>query len=57
MKLAHVTEQLLPGETAPMFERSAYTIPASGYCPGRYTCFKFAAFGRRLILELVRPVR
>lgn len=57
MRIDYATEQLLPGEVAPMFERSAYAIPASGYCPGRYTCFKLAAFGRRVIVELVRPVR
>jgi hypothetical protein len=54
MKLDWATEPLLSGEVAPMFEASRYTIPASGYCPGRYTCFKFAAFGRRLIVGLVR---
>jgi len=54
MRIMHAVERLLPGEVAPMFERSAYTIPASGYYPGRYTCFQLVAFGRRLIVELVR---
>ena len=46
------TERLLPREVAPMLERSRYAIDSE-----RFTCWKLAAFGRRLIVELVRQVR
>ena len=36
----------------PYQERSSYVIGSE-----RFTCWKLAAFGRRLIVELVRPVR
>jgi hypothetical protein len=47
-----VTERLLPGETAPMLERSRYAIGSE-----RFTCWKLAAFGRRLIVEVIRRDR
>lgn len=46
------TERLLPREVAPMFERARYVIGSE-----RFTCWNVAAFGRRLIVELVRPAR
>lgn len=50
MRVMHSVERLLPGEVAPIIERSRYAIG-----PDRFTCWKLAAFRRRLILELVRP--
>ena len=48
-QIMSVTERLLPGEAAPLFERSRHTIGTD-----RVTCWKLAAFGRRLIVDLVR---
>lgn len=52
MRIDYATERLLPREVAPMLERARYAIGSE-----RFTCWKLAAFGRRLIVELVRPVR
>jgi hypothetical protein len=52
MRIDYATERLLPREVAPIIERSRYAIGSE-----RFTCWKLAAFGRRLIVELVRPVR
>lgn len=52
MRIDYATERLLPREIAPMLERSRYAIG-----PERFTCWKLAAFGRRLIVELVRRDR
>jgi hypothetical protein len=51
-RIESTTERLLPGEVAPVLERSRYVIGSE-----RFTCFKLTGFGRRLIVELVRPVR
>jgi hypothetical protein len=52
MRIDYVTERLLPREIAPMLERSRYTIGSE-----RFTCWKLAAFGRRLIVEVIRRDR
>lgn len=52
MRIDYATERLLSGEVAPIIERSRYTIAAE-----RFTCWKLAAFGRRLIVEVIRPAR
>jgi len=46
------TERLLPREVAPVLERSRYAIGSE-----RFTCWKLAAFGRRLIVEVIRSTR
>lgn len=51
-QIMSVTERLLPGETAPMFERSRYLIGAD-----RVTCWKVALFRHRLIVDFIRPAR
>ena len=56
LRLETVAERLLPREVAPMFERSNYTIDSGCYA-GHYTCFKFVAFGRRLIIDWMRGAR
>lgn len=48
-RIDSTTERLLPGEVAPMFERSRSTIGAD-----RVTCWKVVMFRRRLILEWTR---
>ena len=52
MRIDYATECLLPREIAPMLERSRYVIGSE-----RFTCWKLAAFGRRLIVEVIRPAR
>jgi len=52
MRIDYATERLLSGEVAPIIERARYAIDSE-----RFTCWKLAAFGRRLIVELVRQVR
>lgn len=52
MRIDFAAERLLPREIAPVLERSCYAIGSE-----RFTCWKLAAFGRRLIVELARPVR
>ena len=50
MRIDYATERLLPREIAPIVERSRYAIGFE-----RFTCWKLAAFGWRLIVELIRP--
>lgn len=52
MRIEHATERLLPREVAPVLERSRYVIGSE-----RFTCWKLAAFGRRVIVEWIRPAR
>lgn len=52
MRLDYATERLLPREVAPIVERSRYVIGRE-----RFTCWKLAAFGRRLIVEVIRPAQ
>ena len=52
MRIDYATEPLLLGEVAPIIERSRYVIGSE-----RFTCWKLAAFGRRLILEVIRRDR
>jgi hypothetical protein len=52
VQLMATTERLLPREVAPMLERSRYAIGSE-----RFTCWKLAAFGRRLIVEVIRRDR
>lgn len=50
MRVEYAVEALLPGEVAPMLDRSRYVIHSE-----RYTCWQLAAFGRRLIVDFIRP--
>jgi hypothetical protein len=52
MRIDYATEPLLLGEVAPIIERSRYVIGSE-----RFTCWKLAAFGRRLIFEVIRRDR
>jgi hypothetical protein len=51
-RVESVTERLLSGEVAPLLERSRYVIGSE-----RFTCWKLAAFGRRLLLDFIRPAQ
>lgn len=52
LRIESTTERLLPGEVAPMFERRKYPCGA-----GRATSWFIVMFGRRLIVDFIRPAR
>lgn len=52
LRFESTTERLLPGEVAPMFERSRHTFGAE-----RSTCWKVAMFRRRLLVDVITPAR
>lgn len=52
LRIEATTERLLPREVAPVLERARFVIGSE-----RFVCWKLVAFGRRIIVELVRPAR
>lgn len=55
MKLAHAIERLLPGEVAPMFQRTGAGVLLGGR--ERWRGFAVTMFRRRLLVDVITPAR